>query len=100
MKRLPMTLSLGVSAALLAGCVETSKPASGLSGTDAEFDAMTGPCMAQAGRLTGAGAGSVRTLERIQTGGGPVLTLMAGGAKYTCRLEANGTVTVFSEFAN
>lgn len=72
----------------------------GLSGTPAQFDRMVMPCIAQASRLTGASRGSIRILDRIRTGGGPILTLSANGAKYTCRLESNGNVTVFSEYAN
>jgi len=61
---------------------------------------MTDPCIAQASRLTGASQGSIWILDRIQTGGGPILTLEAAGSKYTCRLEQDGGVTVFSVFAN
>ncbi|SNT41095.1 hypothetical protein SAMN05421757_1184 [Tropicimonas sediminicola] len=95
--------ALALTAAALGGCVETSGSAtggSGLSGTDTQFNAMTGPCIEQASRMTGASQGAIRVLDRIQTGGGPILTLDAAGAKYTCRLEDNGSVTVFSEFAN
>lgn len=72
----------------------------GLSGTQAQFDSMVSPCIAQASRLTGASQGSISILDRIRTGGGPILTLSAAGAKYTCRLEDDRRVTVFSEFAN
>ncbi len=101
MKTINMT-SLAVAAAALAGCVETSGTSSdtGLSGTQSQFDTMTSPCIAQASRLTGASQSSIRILDRIQTGGGPILTLDAAGSKYTCRLEDDGSVTVFSEFAN
>ncbi len=94
---------LASAAAALAGCVETgggSGGDTGLSGTQSQFDAMVSPCISQASRLTGVSQGSVTILDRIQTGGGPILTLDAAGAKYTCRLEDDGTVTVFSEFAN
>ncbi|MBW6419692.1 hypothetical protein [Celeribacter sp. PS-C1] len=90
--------SAGVAALLVAGCVEMDDPA--LSGTPDQFSMMKSPCVAQAARLTGTSAGSVTILDEIQTGGGPILTLMAGGSKYTCRLEDDGTVTVFSEYAN
>ena len=92
---------IAIVAATLAGCVEDtgSTGGSGLSGTQAQFDGMVSPCIAQAERMTGA-YGRVSVLDRIQTGGGPILTLNAAGAKYTCRLEDDGTVTVFSEFAN
>lgn len=85
----------------LAACVEdTGSSGSGLSGTQAQFNAMTSPCIAQAARLTGVRQSSISVIDRIQTGGGPLLTLNVGGTKYSCRLEDNGRVTVFSEFAN
>lgn len=100
-----LKLALGAAALVaLAGCVEdtggSSAPNDGLSGTQSQFDGMTGPCIDQAARMTGVSRGSVTILDRIRTGGGPILTLNAGGAKYTCRLENDGSVTVFSEFAN
>ena len=96
-------VALSVAAAALAGCTEMAADMSddtGLSGTQSQFDAMTGPCLAQAARMTGLGAGAITVQDRLQTGGGPILTLDAGGTSYTCRLEADGSVTVFSEFAN
>lgn len=94
--------SLMLSAAFLAGCVEDQgkAPGAGLSGTPAQFDSMVGPCVSQASRLTGVNMGSVVVTDRIQTGGGPILTLSAADTPYTCRLETDGSVTVFSEFAN
>jgi len=100
MKTLYSLTVLCTAAALLAGCVETGDMDTGLSGTDAQFDAMRAPCKAQAARMTGTSVHSVTILESLQTGGGPILTLMAGGNKYTCRLEPDGRVTVFSEYAN
>jgi len=88
------------ASAILAGCVETGGSNSGLSGTTDQFTAMRAPCKTQAARMTGTSVSSVSILDSIQTGGGPILTLMAGGSQYTCRLEANGGVTVFSEYAN
>ncbi len=75
-------------------------PNDGLSGTEAQFNSMTSPCINQASRLTGVPARDINITNRIRTGGGPLLTLEAAGTKYSCRLEDNGTVTVFSEFAN
>jgi len=96
--------------AVLGGCGTTTSVDSstspggsagdGLSGTQEQFDAMTTPCIAQASRMTGLGRGSIVVTNRIRTGGGPLLTLNAGGTKYSCRLEDDGSVTVFSEFAN
>ncbi|EPX85325.1 hypothetical protein [Salipiger mucosus] len=92
----------GAALLALAGCVETTEPPrdDGLSGTDPQFAAMETPCRAQASRMTGSPQGAVAILDRIRTGGGPILTLSANGANYTCRLEPDGSVTVFSEFAN
>ncbi|MAM61398.1 hypothetical protein [Maritimibacter sp. UBA3975] len=92
----------GVALLALAACDDTMTGSAdtGLSGTQAQFTAMEAPCTSQAARLTGASAASVTVLDQIQTGGGPILTLAAGGSNYTCRLEADGSVTVFSEFAN
>lgn len=97
-------------AAMLAGCgggsggdrpAPSAPPANdGLSGSPEQFAAMERPCVEQAARLTGVAQGTISVLDRIQTGGGPILTLDAAGTKYTCRLENDGGVTVFSEFAN
>jgi len=89
-----------VNARFLAAGSAASGSNDGLSGTPVQFDRMVTPCVAQAARLTGASRGSIRVLDRIRTGGGPILTLSAAGGKYTCRLEANNSVTVFSEYAN
>jgi len=93
MKTLHSLTALCAAAALLAGCVETGDMDAGLSGTADQFDAMRAPCKAQAARMTGTSVHSVSILDSIQTGGGPIL-------KYTCRLEPDGRVTVFSEYAN
>ena len=89
-----------VNARFLTAGSASSGSNNGLSGTPVQFDRMVTPCVAQAARLTGASRGSIRVLNRIRTGGGPILTLSAAGGKYTCRLEANDSVTVFSEYAN
>jgi len=89
-----------VNARFLTAGSASSGSNNGLSGTPVQFDRMVTPCVAQAARLTGASRGSIRVLNRIRTGGGPILTLSAAGGKYTCRLEANNSVTVFSEYAN
>jgi hypothetical protein len=97
----PTTLVLGLAA--LAGCVETTggtTTGDGLSGTDAQFNAMTAPCIDQAARFSGFPAADINIAERIRTGGGPLLVLDAGGQRLSCRLESDGRVTVFSEFAN
>lgn len=90
--------------AAVAGCVETggggSAPSDGLSGTDAQFNAMTAPCIDQAARFANYPAMDINIADRIRTGGGPLLVLDAGGQRLSCRLESDGSVTVFSEFAN
>ena len=96
----------GTAMIALAGCqtdssMDTSAPKDdGLSGTQAQFDMMTDPCIRQAERMTGLSMNDISVTDRIRTGGGPLLTLNAGGTKYSCRLEDNGSVTVFSEYAN
>lgn len=72
----------------------------GLSGTTAQFNRMRSPCIDQAQRMTGLDRTAISVTDEIRTGGGPLLTLNAGGSKYSCRLEDNGSVTVFSEYAN
>jgi hypothetical protein len=90
----------------LAGCTSDSSMDSSppkddnLSGTRAQFDMMEDPCIDQASRMTGVHHTNIYVTNRIRTGGGPLLTLNAGGTKYSCRLEDNGSVTVFSEYAN
>ncbi len=91
-----------VALGAVAGCVETSgtAPADGLSGTEEQFNAMTAPCIDQAARYANYPARDINIADRIRTGGGPLLVLDAGGQRLSCRLEPNGSVTVFSEFAN
>lgn len=83
----------------LAGCVETTTD-DGLGGSSDQFARMTGPCTSQASRMTGLPRGSIAVTDRIRTGGGPLLTLSASGTPYSCRMESDGSVTVFSEYAN
>ncbi|MBF9058451.1 hypothetical protein HKCCSP123_04580 [Rhodobacterales bacterium HKCCSP123] len=93
--------AFAVVTAGLAGCVDMGgAPSDGLSGTEAQFNSMTAPCIDQAARFSGYPAIDINIVDRIQTGGGPLLVLDAGGQRLSCRLEADGSVTVFSEFAN
>ena len=86
---------------IVAGCVETTgTPDDGLSGSEAQFNAMTAPCIDQAAAMRSYPAMDINILDRIRTGGGPLLVLDVGGERLSCRLESNGGVTVFSEFAN
>ena len=96
--------------AMLSGCGSTNSGGGsggssgamddGLSGTTAQFNQMRRPCIDQAQRMTGLDRAAIVVTNEIRTGGGPLLTLNAGGTKYSCRLEDNGSVTVFSEYAN
>ncbi len=100
MKSIKLT-AIAVTAFTLAGCVEdTGSTDPALSGTDAQFNAMTAPCIDQAARYANYPAMDINIVNRIRTGGGPLLVLDAGGQRLSCRLEPNGSVTVFSEYAN
>jgi hypothetical protein len=110
MIRQALVPACAVVVAALAGCGATSSVDTGtsptgsvddgLSGTQAQFDSMTSPCIAQASRMAGVSRGAITVTDRIRTGGGPLLTLNAGRTQYSCRLEDDGTVTVFSEYGN
>ena len=101
MKNLIKILIGAAALGAVAGCVETSGSSNdGLSGTDAQFNAMTAPCIDQAARYANYPAMDINIADRVRTGGGPLLVLDAGGQRLSCRLEADGSVTVFSEFAN
>lgn len=98
--RIAMTAALGI--ALLAGCEETvtESGGDGLSGTPDQFTAMEPGCISQARVQVGGPPGAIVVTDRLRTGGGPLLTLDANGTALSCRLEDDGSVTVFSEFAN
>ena len=97
--KLRREMGLLVCAAGLAGCIEdTGGPI--LTGSESEFASMEFPCISQAARLTGVPSNQIVVTSEIQTGGGPLLVLDARGTSYSCRLESDGSVTVFSEFAN
>lgn len=102
MSIVPKPTVILASLALLAACMDNmgTGSSSGLRGTPDEFAAMSKPCITQASRMTGVRVGNIRVTDQLQTGGGPLLSLNVGGAKYSCRLEDNGSVTVFSEYAN
>lgn len=94
---------LAVMVAALAGCDDTGSSTTtsdGLSGTQAQFNAMTAPCIDQAARYANYPAQDINIADRVRTGGGPLLVLDAGGQRLSCRLEGDGSVTVFGEFAN
>lgn len=98
--RIGLATFLGL--ALLAGCDEaaTATGGDGLSGTTEQFATMEPGCLSQARVQVGGPPGSIVVKERLRTGGGPLLTLDANGTPLSCRLEADGSVTVFSEYAN
>lgn len=98
MKILGKLAMSGCALLALAAC-ETSD-SGGLSNNITPPAGMETQCINQASRYAGVPAGSVIVLSRIETGGGPLITLDAAGQKLSCRREANGAVTVFSEFAN
>lgn len=100
MKNVINTMIGAVAMVALAGCVEDSGSSDGLSGTEAQFNAMTSPCINQASRVARFPARDINIVDRVRTGGGPLLVLDAGGRRLSCRLEDNGRVTVFSEYAN
>jgi hypothetical protein len=89
---------LGFASLAVAAC-ETSD-GGGLSNNITPPAGMESQCINQAARYAGVPSGSVVVLSRIETGGGPLLTLSAAGQNLSCRREANGSVTVFSEYAN
>lgn len=89
---------LTFGAMALAAC-ETSD-SGGLSNNIVPPSGMETQCIDQAARYAGVPSGSVVVMSRIETGGGPLITLSAAGQKLSCRTEPNGSVTVFSEYAN
>lgn len=90
-----------VSVATLTGCAEeASTTAASQQRLQTVFAQMENPCLTQATRLTGLSSDQIVVTNQIPTGGGPLLTLDANGKPYSCRKEADGSVTVFSEFAN
>lgn len=96
-----MTIAIVAACAGLAACVDDMESqGEGMSGTPSQFDAMEGRCLSQAASMTGVPQSAIGITDRLQTGGGPILTLDAAGSAYTCRLEDDGSVTVFSEFAD
>ena len=96
-----VALSFVVGCASSGSSVDTGSSINdGLSGTLDQFSQMTGPCIDQAQRMTGLDRAAITVTDQIRTGGGPLLTLDAGGTKYSCRREEDGRVTVFSEYAN
>ena len=95
--------AFAVTTLTLAACSETGgggTASPGLSNNITPPSGMESMCIDQAARYANVPAGAITVTSRIQTGGGPLLTLNAAGQNLSCRREANGSVTVFSEFAN
>ena len=93
--------AIAVTTLALAACSETGgSTGPGLSNNITPPAGMESMCISQAARYAGVSAGVVVVTSRIETGGGPLLTLDAAGQSLSCRREANGSVTVFSEYAN
>ena len=106
MKSIIKTILAASAMVALAGCasdssMDTSAPRDdSLSGTLEQFEMMKEPCIQQASRMTGVHPTNIYVINSIRTGGGPLLVLKSAGNRYSCRLEDDGSVTVFSEYAN
>lgn len=93
----PKIAALLLTALPLAGCVEDT---GGMSDNATPPQGMEARCIYQAAGVVNTEPSKVFVESRIETGGGPLITLNADGAQLSCRQEADGSVTVFSEFAN
>lgn len=102
MKTTPTIAAFAVAALALTACSETGGGGTspGLSNNITPPPGMESMCINQAARYANVPAGAITVTSRIETGGGPLITLNAAGQNLSCRREANGSVTVFSEFAN
>lgn len=86
-----------------AGCVSTQAPPSaGLSDNAVAPAGMREACVAQAVRLTGVPASGIVTRPPIEVGPDrrAFIGMSVAGASYGCRIENDGSYTVFSQFAN
>jgi hypothetical protein len=100
MKRMKRVLAITLAACTLAACADTQDDMSVPDATDAASQMMIDPCLEQTARLTGKPLGDIYNEDPIETGGGPVIPISVGDADYSCRLNADGTVTVSSETAS
>ena len=88
---------------VVAGCVATPAPP-----TDRLSDNATAPagmreaCIAQATRLTGVPVSGIVTRPAIEVGPDrrAFIGMSVEGESYGCRIEDDGSYTVFSQFAN
>ncbi len=85
---------------VVAGCVETVASSGGLSDNIEAPAGMAEACLSQAVRLTGVPSSGIEMRAPIETGGGPFIGITIAGESYGCRTEDDGSVTVFSQFAN
>ncbi|WP_145962894.1 hypothetical protein [Mangrovicoccus ximenensis] len=92
--------ALAVSAGVAAGCAGTDPAPGRLSDNIVPPAGMEAACLSEAERLAGVPQESIAVRNRIETGGGPFIGLDIGGASYGCRTEPDGSVTVFSQYAN
>lgn len=86
----------------LAGCMETRAPADGMSNNAVAPAGMREECIAQATRLTGVPANRIVPANPIEVGPDrrAFIGLTIDGASYGCRIEDDGSYTVFSQYAN
>lgn len=86
----------------LAGCVDSGSGGGGMSDSGAAPAGMREACIALATRLTGAPASSIVAANPITVGPDQraFIGLTVNGASYGCRIEDDGSYTVFSQYAN
>ena len=97
------TAAAMAGAIAVSGCVAAPEPPSGgLSDTATAPVGMREACIAQAMRLTGAPASGIVARPPIEVGPDrrAFIGLSVEGASYGCRIEDDGSYTVFSQFAN
>ncbi len=94
---------MGLAATVtLTACVETSSNSGGLSDNAIAPVGMREACIAQATRLTGVPESGIVAANPIEAGPDrrAFIGLTVNGASYGCRIEDDGSYTVFSQFAN
>ncbi|SEN07296.1 hypothetical protein [Palleronia pelagia] len=98
-ERLSRAVRLFALVGVLSGCIVEGPPISGPVSTP---PGMKESCIAQAVRLTGAPQSAIVARAPISVGpeNRPFIGLNVAGASYGCRIEDDGSYTVFSEYAN
>lgn len=86
----------------LTACVETTSTGGGLSDNATAPAGMQEACIAQATRLTGVPESGIVATNPIEAGPErrAFIGLTVNGASYGCRIEDDGSYTVFSQFAD